>query len=74
MKRNCCSQCRREIDKQDFYMECRRGKICSDCLIQAGPVDKNSAKHFRPRGPKGEQGQPRKRSASLIALPLKQAL
>ena len=73
MKRHCCSKCSREIDSQDFFMESKDGKICSDCLIAAGPIEPESAHLVKVRGPKGQQPRKKER-AVVIAMPLKQAL
>lgn len=74
MKRNRCSQCRQEIDQRDFFVETRKGKICSDCMVKAGPVEDDCAHLFKPRGPKGHKPQPKKRSGKVIALQFKEAL
>lgn len=71
MKRNACSQCRREIGSLDFYMESKSGKICSDCLMEIEPVVAEDVHLFKRR----EQGEMRdRRSAGTISLHLKEAL
>ena len=74
MKRNCCSKCRQEIDSRDFFVESKSGKICSDCLVKAGPVEPESAHLFKMRGPKGQRPQPKKQKAAVIPLSFKEAL
>lgn len=74
MKRNCCSNCGFKIETHDFYMETRSGKICSDCLIGEGTVLASTAHLFKLRGPKGKVRQKGKERASVIQLPLKEAL
>ncbi|MGL1863404.1 MAG: hypothetical protein OCC46_12840 [Pseudodesulfovibrio sp.] len=55
-------------------MQSRSGKICSDCLVKAGTVEAESAHLFKQRGPKGKKPPAAKRSAMVIAMPLKEAL
>ncbi len=74
MKRNCCSKCHQEIERQDFFMQSRSGKICSDCLVKAETVEAESAHLFKQRGPKGEKPPAAKKSGMVIAMPLKEAL
>jgi len=74
MKRNCCSTCCQEIDSKDFYLESKRGKICSDCLVKAGPIDAESAHLFKPRGPKGQKPPEKERRCTGALLSLKEAL
>lgn len=49
MIRNRCSKCDREIDWRDFFVNATSGKICSDCLIKAKPVDVESVYLFERR-------------------------
>lgn len=75
MKQNRCSKCQQEIDSQDFFMESKGGKICSDCLVKSGPVEAENAHLFKPRGPKGQTvKRPKERRGAVIVLPLKEAL
>lgn len=33
MPRNHCCLCNEMIEKMDFYIQSRRGKICSECMV-----------------------------------------
>jgi len=74
MKQNLCSKCHQEIDSRDFFMESKNGKICSDCLVQSGPMEADNAHLFKPRGPKGKRPQAKKQTATVIPLSFKKAL
>ena len=73
MKKACCCKCKQEIEDHDFYVNSRQGKICSDCLIQAGSVDDDCARLFKPRGPKAPKNASKSIGAALF-LPAKKAL
>ncbi len=72
MNRHHCDQCRNEIDSNDFYMISRSGKICSDCLMVAGPIETGSAYLFRRGNPKKEQ--PKTRNVGSRPIVLEEAL
>lgn len=74
MKIKCCSTCHQEIDQKDFFLETRKGKICSDCLVQAGPVEDDCAHLFKPRDPRGQRAPIRKQTGKIIVVPFKEAL
>ncbi|QJB55717.1 hypothetical protein [Pseudodesulfovibrio sp. zrk46] len=74
MKQKRCSKCRQEIDPRDFFMECKDGKICSDCLVAAEPVDAENVHLFKPCGPKGNGTQVKKQKPVLELLSFKEAL
>ena len=73
MKKNSCCKCRQVIDEHDFYMNSREGKICSDCLVQAGPIDEDCAQIFKPRGPKTPKNTS-KSTGAMALVPSKLAL
>ncbi len=77
MKKNCCAECEQEIDPMDFYMECRVGNICSECLVGDGPEIVDRDELFRPRGVRLSLG-PQSRQLTdeggrLLTLPMKEA-
>lgn len=74
MKRNCCSMCGFEIDRHDFFVESTEGKICSDCMVQAGPIEEDCAHLFTVRGPKQVPLRAKGQDGSVSTLPLKEAL
>lgn len=55
-------------------MESKSGKICSDCLIEAGSVEAENAHLFTDRVLKEKKPQAEGRGGVVIALPLKEAL
>lgn len=74
MKNNVCCKCHCEIDSQDFFMNSKNGKICSDCLVNQGPLEAENAHLFKPRGPKNKSPKPKEQRGAIITLPLKEAL
>lgn len=74
MKQNRCSKCREEIDSRDFFMESKGGKICSDCLVAAEPVEDENTHLFKSRTPKGNGVQAKKERPVLELLSFKEAL
>jgi len=48
MKKNRCSNCRQGIDRIDFYIERKSGKICSECYVYGTPLEPKKVLLFRP--------------------------
>ncbi|MBC17473.1 MAG: hypothetical protein CL942_14545 [Desulfovibrio sp.] len=71
MKRNRCNECQQEIDRHDFFMETKKGKICSDCLVESGPVEPDTAHLFTAQQTRHDKQDG---SGVLLTLPLKEAL
>ena len=75
MKQNCCDECQQEIDKNDFFMESKSGKICSDCLVMSGAVEAENAHLFKLRGSKAQnKTRLKEQPGAVLTLPLKEAL
>ncbi|WP_041720283.1 hypothetical protein [Pseudodesulfovibrio piezophilus] len=73
MKKHVCDQCLRVIDNTDFFMETEGGKMCSDCLIENGPIQADCLHLFKPFRSMSDAEMPGERHGSLGPLPMKDA-
>lgn len=71
MKRNRCNECHQEIERYDFFMETKHGKICSDCLVEPEAVDADTAHLYATKKTKEETLDG---NGILLTFPLKEAL